>query len=315
MHSTRYLQRLTDRLGAGIRRLPEEVRERHRAYLCTQQSAEGAFVDREGGADLYYTGFGLRALAILDALTPEVSGGAAGYLRASLASKATVVDFYSLLYSCLLLQVNAGIDLLADSPADWPQRVSVTLESFRVADGGYGKATGANAGSTYHTFLVGLCHELLQAPLPHPQEMVAFIHTRRREDGGFVEIGAQRKSGTNPTAAAIGLLQLVEEDHPGTALSAEVREGVIDFLCAMQSSEGGFTANTRAPLADLLSTFTSLWTLDQLGALDQIDRQAALAYVRAIERPEGGFHGGVWDEGHDVEYTFYGLGVLALLHP
>ena len=34
--------------------------------------------------------------------------------------------------------------------------------------------------------------------------------------------------------------------------------------------------------------------------------------MASLERAEGGFHGGLWDDGHDVEYTFYGLGVLAL---
>jgi hypothetical protein len=28
----------------------------------------------------------------------------------------------------------------------------------------------------------------------------------------------------------------------------------------------------------------------------------------------GGFRAGVWDAGDDVEYTFYGLGLLALVH-
>jgi hypothetical protein len=49
---------------------------------------------------------------------------------------------------------------------------------------------------------------------------------------------------------------------------------------------------------------TGLWTLDQLGALDRIDSAAAGAYARALERPGGGFTGGLWDEGVDVEYTF-----------
>ena len=77
--------------------------------------------------------------------------------------------------------------------------------------------------------------------------------------------------------------------------------------------EGGLRANDRIPLADLLSTFTGCWTLAQLDALDRINRRQAFQYVQSLERPEGGFLGGVWDEASDVEYTFYGLGCLALL--
>jgi geranylgeranyl transferase type-2 subunit beta len=74
-------------------------------------------------------------------------------------------------------------------------------------------------------------------------------------------------------------------------------------------------ANARAPLADLLSTFTGTWTLAQLGALERIDTEAVLAYAQSLEAAEGGFRGGLWDERTDVEYTFYGLGILALLTP
>jgi geranylgeranyl transferase type-2 subunit beta len=36
------------------------------------------------------------------------------------------------------------------------------------------------------------------------------------------------------------------------------------------------------------------------------------SYAEECERPIGGFRGGLWDEATDVEYTFYGLGTLAL---
>ena len=303
-----YLQRLTERLAAGLAHLPETDRARHVAYLRAAQNADGGFSGREGGSDLYYTGFALRGLAALDALTADVSERAASFLRACLTRQASVVDFYSLLYASLLVQVSGGPDVLADSPPDWPERVAATLESFRTADGGYAKAPGHPNGSTYHTFLVGLCYELLARPLPRPENAVTFLTSRRREDGGFVEIAPMRRGGTNPTAAAVGLFQLL-----GRELTEELRVGVIEFLAEMPSLEGGMRANARAPLADLLSTFTATWTLEQLGALDRVDGEAALAYVRSLGAEAGGFHGGLWDEGTDVEYTFYGLGVLTLL--
>ncbi|NQT17636.1 MAG: beta-hydroxylase, partial [Planctomycetes bacterium] len=49
--------------------------------------------------------------------------------------------------------------------------------------------------------------------------------------------------------------------------------------------------------------------------LGRIDLTAARRYVEALEQPGGGFRGGVWDDAADVEYTFYGLGALALLAP
>jgi geranylgeranyl transferase type-2 subunit beta len=79
--------------------------------------------------------------------------------------------------------------------------------------------------------------------------------------------------------------------------------------------DGGLRANDRVPLADLLSTFTGAWTLDRLGALEQLRREQVREFVRALEQADGSFRGGLWDEATDVEYTFYGLGTLALLAP
>jgi geranylgeranyl transferase type-2 subunit beta len=306
-----YLLRLTVRLADGVARLPAEVRARHAAYLLAAQNADGGFSGREGGSDLYYTGFALRGLAVLDALTPAISERAAHFLRDSLTRQASVVDFFSLLYACLLVQSSGGPDVLGDSPADWPERVAGTLESFRTSDGGYTKSLGGASGSTYHTFLVALCYQLLGRPVPNMADVVRFVASRRREDGGYVEIAPMRRGGTNPTAAAVGLLQIAEDEVPGT-LDA-VRDGVLDFLADMTSPEGGLRANGRAPLADLLSTFTAAWTLEQLGGLQRLDTEQVRQFAESLERPDGGFHGGLWDEGCDVEYTFYGVGVRGLL--
>lgn len=302
-----YLLRLTNRLAEGLARQPEAFRARHANYLRACQNADGGFGGRDPASDLYYTAFGLRGLALLNELTPDVAERAAGYLRQRLQGSATAVDFFSLLYAIALVQIGSGIDVLAEAPADWPARVAALLESFRSPDGGYGKAPGAPFGSTYHSFLVALCYELLGQAPPDVPAIVAFIRSRRREDGGFVEMKQMKRSGTNPTAAAVGALQLAD------ALDTETKACVANLLAGLQSPEGGLMANSRIPLADLLSTFTGCWTLNECGELHRIDAAAVKRYVKTLERPEGGFHGGSWDAGFDVEYTFYGLGAVGLL--
>ncbi|HTU18537.1 MAG TPA: prenyltransferase/squalene oxidase repeat-containing protein [Gemmataceae bacterium] len=308
---TPYLLSLTLRLADGVTRLPAEVRGRHLDYLRAAQNADGGFSGREGGSDLYYTGFALRGLAVLEALPPVIAERAAGFLRDSLTQQTSVIDFFSLLYACLLVQMGGGPDVLGECPPSWPDRVADMLESFRTSDGGYTKSIGGVSGSTYHTFLVALCYQMLGRPLPRLADMVRFVASRRREDGGYVEIAPMRRGGTNPTAAAVGLLQIASADMPDVL--DEVREDTIAFLAGMASPEGGLRANGRAPLADLLSTFTAAWTLEQLGGLPRVDTEQVRSYAESLQRSEGGFHGGLWDEGHDVEYTFYGLGVLGLL--
>jgi geranylgeranyl transferase type-2 subunit beta len=305
-----YLQDLNAQLADGLRRLPDAMRQRHAQYVASKQNPDGGFPGRDGDSDLYYTGFALRGLAVLDALTPEICEKAASFLRGALATQTSVVDFFSFLYGCVLVQASGGIDVLAGSHADWPTRVAAALDGFRTKDHGYNKSPGATSGSTYHTFLVGLCFELLGQSLPNRDDVLAFVASRRRDDGGYVEVAAMRRSGTNPTAAAIGLLHLLR----GRELPREEIEPTIEYLAQMPSMEGGLRANDRIPLADLLSTFTGCWTLAQIGALDRINTLQAFHYVQSLELKSGGFLGGAWDEATDVEYTFYGLGSLALLH-
>src|SRR5262245_62131905 len=247
-----YLQRLTERLAEAVSRLPAETRARHVHYLRSLQNPDGGFSGREGGSDLYYTGFGLRGLAVLEALTPDICERAAAFLKQRMKHEASVVDFFSLLYSCFLVKIE-GPDVLAECPPDWPERVADTLESFHTPDGGYGKTSGATSGSTYHTFLVGLCYQLLGQG--YPRSVDAFLRSRQREEGGFVEIAPMRKSGTNPTAAAVGAWQIMHGLDDRLERVIPEKKRVVDFLTQMLSPEGGLRANARVPLADLLSTF------------------------------------------------------------
>ena len=310
MTSQPYLVRLTARLADGLARLPEAFRRRHTVYLRAAQNPDGGFSGREGDSDLYYTGFALRSLAVLGDLTPEVCVRTASYLRGSLQQQTSVVDFFSLLYTCVLVELFGGEKVLDNAAADWQGRVASTLETFRTSDGGYAKTPGGPAGSTYHSFLVALCYQILGREVPAAETLASFVLSRRREDGGFVEMSQMKRSGTNPTAAAVGALQIVAPGAFDEQLG--LRQGLIDFLAEMASDEGGLRANGRVPLADLLSTFTGAWTLAELGAGDRLDQYEVRAYATGTERGQGGFHGGLWDTGHDVEYTFYGLGVLGL---
>ena len=302
-----YLYDQTLRLAGGAARLPETVRSRHTAYLTVSQRADGGFAGREGDSDLYYTSFALRGLFILGALYGDVAQRATAFLRSKLAGQETIVDFLSLIYGATLLNLSADIDVFEDQAANWQDAVADELELLRRDDGGYAKANAGRASSTYQSFLVILCRQLIDRPLPHPDRMIEFIHSQRSEDGGFRDIRVAKRGGTNPTAAAIGALKMLD------ALDTQVAKDTIEFLAGMQTAEGGLRANTRIPVADLLSTFTGVLTLADLDGLNSVDTSAIQRYVWQTEEPKGGFHGASWDQGVDVEYTFYGLGGAALL--
>jgi geranylgeranyl transferase type-2 subunit beta len=302
-----YLEDLTLRLAAGIADLPESVRLPHARYLLAAQRADGGFAGREGGSDLYYTGFALRSLAMLGDLYGPPAERAAAFLQSKLTGHESIVDFLSLVYGAFLLQTAAGIDIFSNADPAWRDAVAAALEKLRRADGGYAKGAEGIASSTYHTFLVLLSLQLIDRPPNQPEQIVAFLLSQHGEDGGFREIRASKRSGTNPTAAAIGALRILQ------ALDENTRLDCIDFLAEMQTDEGGLRANTRIPIADLLSTFTGLLTLQDLGGESEIILSAVRKFAESLTREEGGFRGAEWDPAHDVEYTFYGLGTLGLL--
>ena len=63
----------------------------------------------------------------------------------------------------------------------------------------------------------------------------------------------------------------------------------------------------------MLSSFTGGLTLADLDSFTELDLNLFRKFVYSLELPEGGFQAAVWDEAVDVEYTFYGLGCMALL--
>ena len=74
--------------------------------------------------------------------------------------------------------------------------------------------------------------------------IVAFLENQQHAEGGFWKSEPPSAS-VNPTAAAIGTLKALGRLKP------EEHRQTIEFLADMQSDEGGFTANTRIPFADL----------------------------------------------------------------
>jgi geranylgeranyl transferase type-2 subunit beta len=304
---TAYLEQLTIRIAEGVGLLPETTRAQQTQYFLAAQKPDGGFGGREGGSDLYYTGFALRGLAVLGELYGPVAERAAAFLQSRLGGQESIVDFFSLIYGAMLLQSAADIDVFAQSQPNWRDQVATWLETLRRPDGGYAKGVEGQASSTYHSFLVVICLQLLNRLPPEPEKLIAFLQSQAAEEGGFREIKAGKRAGTNPTAAAIATLRILD------ALDEDTRLDTIDFLLDMQTDEGGLRANTRIPIADLLSTFTGLTTLEDLGGLNQVDLGAAERYVRSLQREEGGFHAAAWDPAHDVEYSFYGLASLGAL--
>lgn len=308
--SVSYLQELTLRLAIGAASLNPELRERHGLWLQNQQRDDGGFAGREGESDPYYTAFALRGLWILDALTPEIGRRSADFLRGRLTKKESIIDLISLIFGAAICELAVGEVVIADDDHLWRQKTTELLGTLRTTDGGFAKTPEGRAGSTYQTFLSVLCLELVESPIPEPERIESFLQSQQHQDGGYLEIRAAKRPGVNPTAAAIGTLKTLGLLNDSAHLNHQSDTSA--FLAEMQSDEGGFTANTRIPFADLLSSFTGLLTLSDLQAADQVNVDAVTRYALSMQSPGGGFVGFALDQTADVEYSFYGLATLAL---
>jgi geranylgeranyl transferase type-2 subunit beta len=303
-----FLLRLTQRLAIGLQDLEPQRASRHADFILRFQQANGGFSGRAGGADLYYTSFAVRTLALLNALDRDRCQSIAEYLRgAATIGRYNLIDLVSWFYSMITVQLAGNLGAYEGDVETLADEVCAALESFRRLDGGYAKTHEGGVGSTYHTFLAALCYELLGRSLPDSSGVVGFFLSRRREDGGFVEIAQMKRSGTNPTAAAAVMLNRFE------AMDSQTASGVGLYLTQVRGLEGGFRSNTQIPFCDLLSTFTGLLTANELQQANQIDAASIRRFAEQLEQADGGFRGAAWDQEADPEYTFYGLGVLALL--
>ena len=145
--------------------------------------------------------------------------------------------------------------------------------------------------------------EILIATSPKLKRALALYRSM-----GFVEIAPMRRSGTNPTAAAAASLAILG------AMDDEIRDDVRGFLIDARAGDGGFSANSRIPFSDGLSTFTGWLTAHEVGSPRILESDEVRRLVEGqLEFPTGGFRAATWDAQADVEYTFYGLGLLALL--
>ncbi len=281
---------------------------RHADWIAARQRPEGGFGGREGEPDCYYTAFALRSLWIAGRLNESIATPAAAFLRTAMTRRDSVVDLISLIFAAAVCELGAGVAVLSDDDDSWRHNVAAMLSTLRTDDGGFAKTPEGRAGSTYQTFLSVLCHELMDVPVPEADRVVRFIESQGMDGGGYREIRVAKRPGVNPTAAAIGTLKVLGRLEP------DQHSETVEFLAEMQTDDGGLTANTRIPFADLLSTCTGLITLSDLSATERVDLDAMGRYASSMQHPGGGgFVGFELDDTADVEYTFYGLATMSLL--
>jgi prenyltransferase beta subunit len=265
------------------------------SFLRSRLNEDGAFQDRAGRSDLYYTVFGLEGLIALRADLP--SERVARYIR-------TFGDGEGLDFVHLTCLARGWAALPPPFTQECPRAVlAQRVEEHRSLDGGYDATPGAEQGTLYGCFLALGAYQDLGMSLPDPAAVVRCVQGLRAEDGGYANQHDMPLGLTPPTAAAVALLRQLE---------APVPPNLAEWLLARCHPDGGFFATPLAPMPDLLSTATALHALAGMHADLEPIKEPCLDFLDTLWTNEGGFHGNWSDDDLDCEYTYYGL--LALGH-
>ena len=296
--SNGYAEMLDAYLGAGTALFTPRFGETQVRVALARQQPDGGFPGRRGGSDPYYLDFALRILAFF---APDAPGWrAVGAYLSALPPPRDVVDTFSRLNAARILRAH-GIAVTLDAAAH-----TVPLQRQTLRGGGFARP-GGTVVSAYATFVAALCCELLEIPFPRPTRTVRALTALRRPDGGFSELPGDTQGQTNATAAVIAVLIMCD------ALTATTARKAAHFLTAMQAPDGGLRAHAGAPESDLLSTFTGMLTLTMLDTRTDLDIGGLARFLRAVAAPEGGFYASPTDSDIDLEYSLYGIGLLALV--
>ena len=267
-----------------------------RNFLLSQQNPDGGFQDRDGQSDLYYTVFGMDALAVFHA-EPDLAAVESFLLKYKEGEGLDLVHL-----SCLCrCWGTLGKDRM---PKGLRKALLTRLEAFRKSCGGWDNNPKREHGTAYGSFLaLGAYQDLGKLP-PKPLRILQSLKHLETPDHAWNNHPNLPTGSANPTAGAVVLLN---------NLHLPINDEVGNWLKNQLHPQGGFMAVPGAPMPDLLTTATTLHALAALEVrLTEEETERCLDFVDTLWDAEGGFHGNWTDDYLDCEYTFYGL--LALGH-
>ena len=283
-----YVEKLEAKLLSGTSLLPADFREKQRHYLLSMLQPIGAFTGRMGGIDPYYTAFGLRTADLL-----QIAGdfwAQNGERLFSWPGKIeNIIDCYSLLAQIRVIERN----LKTKDGQKQKDKALCYLRSLHYWQG------------IYQEFLIMLSFGMLGEKSPRPSPINELMKLQHAQ-GGFCQRDVDN-AGLNPTAAAVAMLCAHNK------LDDEIKEKTSNYLSSLQQEGGGCFAHQEAPESDLLSTFTALVAAIDMDSLCKLRLGDIGRFIKSLQAPAGGFHATTLDTVADLEYTFYGIGTLALL--
>ncbi len=272
-------------------------RARIAQYLWSQCAPDGGFMDRGGTSDLYYTVFGIDALAALN--EPLPLDRLASYLESY--GNGDSLDFMHLtcLARCWTRMPTSSI------PDGVRSHLCKRIEAYRTSDGGYHTVQEAASGSVTGIYLAVAAYQDMGLEIPAPTRILQSLSGLRSRDNAYANEKGLR---TGTTLATAGTLIL---QH---GLGGDVDRTAADWLWKQMDPDGGFLASPVTPMPDLLSTATAIYAGRVLECPMESLTDKTVIFTESLQDEDTAGYAGHWLELEpDCEYTFYALLVLGAL--
>ncbi len=257
----------------GFLLLDETSRTEVVAFVKTQQHKNGAFTDRAGNPDLYYSLFGVWLAKALK--MDEQQTKLKQYISSFQKEKEKIADKFSLLLISLVLEDKNF------------EKSSFFKLSRWVLKG------GKNLNPAYRFFLFLLSFDAL-----YGKNQVVYFFVR-------IFLNFHKFSGDLPCSFYSAILL-------AKFLTGQNVENEAAVLLGYFENEKGFKVFREQGNADLLSTAVALFALKKVGHDLRTLAPDCLNLVQE-NYENGAFLSGDGDSSRDLEYTFYGLLTLGTL--
>lgn len=277
--------RLMYAVRTGKQRLGNEALRRAARFLASQRTENGAFINKSGQADLYYTSFGWFLSYLLGVESNAEKRTV--YLEQQAVEEMDLVHYAAYMRCRLLHAWMKGERMQWLLKYIFPAGIR-SLESFRGIP-------HQDIGSPYTRFIWLSLLEDTGHKEKDKEKVLETLAQYRVPEGGYANVSTRKVATTNATVAALAVIGQLKGYEPG--------EDVF-YLRDMQEETGGFKATKASPVPDLLSTATALFILKNYGIRPS---RPATDFIEAHWLDSGGFAATLWENDGDVEYLFYGL--------
>lgn len=270
---TPFYQQFIERIREGLALLDEESQSLVKLFVRSHQHENGAFINRGGNPDLYYSLFGTWLSEALQ--MEEQKEGMQIFVNSLQPEEYRMVDAFAL----LLIQL-----VLNKTKVKKPGAFQLVKMAFQ---------NGKQVNTAYRFFLFLLSFDAFYG---NNSFIIFFMNLFLR----FYKI-------PDDAPCSIFSALLMAKHITGRKVQRDVEQ-----LLKYFEANKGFKAFKEWENADLLSTAVALFVLKTVGADVRVVAPDCLNLVQQ-NYDRGAFLSGDGDETRDLEYTFYGLLTLGML--